>query len=130
MKYTLSMSFLSAFAAVMPAQVLANEACVQLPVSLQTVGVSHISEMAELQRLDEQVESYLVPCMGPVRPENRKAICANGRVVAEQALRVVARIDEAGKKNAFLSNAKMKSYKTGVALLERMKKLSSDKTCV
>lgn len=109
--------------------VFAGDACSHLPSSLQNVGVSYMSQSAELQKLDDQLEAYLQPCLQEVDSVNRKTICANGRVVAEQALRVVARIDEAGKKNAFLSNAKMKSYKTGVALLDHMKKLVADKTC-
>jgi len=106
-----------------------KEVCTQLPASLQTVGVSNIGQTAELQRLDEQLEGYLQPCLVPLSPQNRKNICANGKLVAEQALRVVARIDEAGKKNPVLSNAKMKTYKTGVALLDQMKKHASDKAC-
>jgi len=49
--------------------------------------------------------------------------------LGEQVLRVIGRIDEAGKKNAFLSNVKLKSYKTASGLLDRMKKLSADKVC-
>lgn len=106
------------------------DACTQLPASLQNASVSHISQAAELQKLDEQLDVSLQPCFQPVNADNRKNVCANGRVLAEQVLKVVSRIDEAGKKNAFLSNAKMKSYKTGVALLEHMKKLAADKICL
>lgn len=121
---------LSGVGLVISSSASAADVCAQLPASLQSVGVIHISQAAELQKLDEQLESHLLPCLVPITPDNRKAICAHGRVVAEQALRVVARIDDAGKKNAFLSNAKMKTYKTGVALLDHMKKLFADKTCL
>ena len=107
----------------------ASELCAPLPSSVQNVSVSYISESAELQKLDELLESHLQPCLQPPTPQNTKALCSHGRVLGEQVLRVVGRIDEAGKKNAFLSNVKMKSYKTASALLERMKKLSADKVC-
>jgi hypothetical protein len=67
--------------------------------------------------------------MEPLGPDNTKAICQNGRLVAEQVLRVHARVDAAGKHNAFLNNAKMKSYKTGAALLEQMKALAAGHAC-
>lgn len=109
--------------------VRADAVCAQLPTSLQNASVSYISQSSELQKLDEQLEAYLQPCLQPVSMDNRKAICANGRIVAEQVLRVIGRIDEAGKKNAFLSNVKMKSYKTGEGLLDKMKKQVADKAC-
>jgi hypothetical protein len=107
----------------------AQAVCTQLPTSLQNTSVSYINQSSELQKLDGQLDAHLQSCMGPVTPDNRKAICANGKLVAEQVLRVIARIDEAGRKNAFLSNAKMKSYKSGEALQGQMKKLAADKTC-
>ncbi|MFN5178385.1 hypothetical protein [Limnohabitans sp.] len=103
--------------------------CAPLPVSLQEIGVGFINQNAELQRLDAQLEGYLQPCLQTPDARNTPAICAHGRVVAEQVLRVVARIDAAGKHNAFLANAKMKSYKTGVTLLDRMKRMSADRIC-
>ncbi len=116
------------FFAGLPA-VLAANACVQLPSSLQNVSVNYISQAAELEKLDAQLHAHLQPCLQPIDADNRKAICANARMVAEQALRVMARVDEAGKKNAFLANAKMKSYKTGVAVLDYTKKLAADRAC-
>jgi hypothetical protein len=108
---------------------LADEMCMPLPSAVQSVSVSYISQSSELQKLEEQLDAYLQPCLKPITPANRKTSCANGRVVAEQVLRVIGRIDEAGKKNAFLSNVKMKSYKTAVALQDYMKKAVADKTC-
>lgn len=108
----------------------ANEACSQLPDSLQGVSVSHISRTDELDNLDNRLEAYLQPCLRPVTAENRKAICANGRLVAEQVLRVISRIDQAAKRNDFLSKAKIKSYKAAALLLDRTKQLVTDKTCV
>ena len=110
--------------------VFSRDLCAQLPPSLQNVSVSYISQPSDLHKLDEQLEGHLQPCLAPLNAENRQAICTYGRIAAEQALRVVARIDEAGKKNPHLKNAKMKTYKTGVVLLDQMKKLSADKTCV
>lgn len=107
----------------------AGEVCTPLPSAVQSISVSYISQQSELQKLDEQLDAYLQPCLRPITPENRKTSCANGRVVAEQVLRVIGRIDEAGKKNTFLSNVKMKSYKTSNALLDYMKKAAADKTC-
>lgn len=128
MKSFVRMAVLASGVAACPA--VWADVCTQLPASLQNVSVSQISQAAELQKLDEQLEASLRPCFQPVNAGNRKSVCANGRVLAEQVLMVVSRIDEAGKKNALLSNAKMKSYKTGAALLEHMKKLSADKICV
>ena len=119
--------FFAGFACV--SAVRADAVCAQLPASLQNVSVSSISQSSELQKLDEQLDAHLQPCLQPVSADNRKAICANGRIVAEQVLRVIGRIDEAGKKNAFLSNVKMKSYKTGEGLLGQMKKRVADKAC-
>lgn len=108
----------------------ASELCAPLPASVQNVSVSYISESAELQKLDDLLDSHLQPCLQPPSPQNTKALCSHGRVVGEQVLRVIGRVDEAGKKNAFLSNVKLKSYKTASGLLERMKKLSADKVCL
>lgn len=91
--------------------------------------MSHISEGGELQKLDNQLGAFLQPCLQDLAPQNSKAICANGRVVAEQVLRVVARIDDAGKRNDFLANAKLKSYKTASGLQDRMKKFAADRSC-
>ena len=107
----------------------AADLCAPLPSAVQNVSVSYISEAAELQKLDELLDSHLQPCLQAPTPQNTKALCSHGRVLGEQVLRVIGRIDEAGKKNAFLSNVKMKSYKTASGLLERMKKLSADKVC-
>ena len=107
----------------------ASDQCAPLPSAVQNVSVSYINESTELQKLDELLESHLQPCLQPPTPQNTKALCSHGRVLGEQVLRVIGRIDEAGKKNAFLSNVKMKSYKTASALLERMKKLNADKVC-
>ena len=117
------------FFAVCVASAQAADVCAPLPSSVQNVSVSYISETAELQKLDELLDSHLQPCLQAPTPQNTKALCSHGRVVGEQVLRVIARIDEAGKKNAFLSNVKMKSYKTASGLLERMKKLGADKVC-
>ena len=103
--------------------------CSQLPPSVQSVNVSYIQQASELQKLDDLLDGYLRPCMEPLTAENTKPICRNGRLVAEQVLRVHARVDAAGRHNAFLSNAKMKSYKTGAALLEQMKALASSHAC-
>lgn len=107
----------------------ASELCAPLPAAVQNVSVSYISESSELQKLDDLLDSHLQPCLQPPSPQNTKALCSHGRVLGEQVLRVIGRVDEAGKKNAFLSNVKMKSYKTASGLLERMKKLSLDKVC-
>jgi len=107
----------------------ASDQCAPLPAAVQNVSVSYISEASELQKLDDLLDSHLQPCLQAPTPQNTKALCSHGRVLGEQVLRVIGRIDEAGKKNTFLSNVKMKSYKTASALLERMKKLSADKVC-
>lgn len=107
----------------------AESTCTALPSSVQNISVSYISKADELNKLDETLGNYLQPCMEPVTPSNSKAICSNGRVVAEQVLRVISRVDDAGKHNAFLANAKMKSYKTGSALLDRIKGYAADRTC-
>jgi hypothetical protein len=113
----------------MPQVIHAASLCAPLPAHVQEIGVSHISQGAELQKLDAQLEGFLQPCLETPDNRNTRAICTQGRVVAEQVLRVIARVDAAGKHNAFLANAKLKSYKTGVILLERMKQLSADRTC-
>jgi len=107
----------------------AAQECSQLPSSLQNAGIGQISSVSELQSLDEKLDGYLQPCLQPVGAGNAEAICSNGKLAAEQVLRVVGRIDAAGRHNAVLANARMKSYRTGAALLERMKRLSADRTC-
>ncbi len=109
---------------------LATEICSQLPDSLQKIPVSHISQNSELLSLDNQLNFYLTPCFASVTEQNKKTICANGRLVAEQTLRVVARIDQAGSRNTFLAKAKIRSYANGAALLERMRQLRADGTCM
>ena len=109
---------------------LATENCAQLPDALQTTPVNHISQNSELSSLDNKLDIYLKPCLAPVTEQNKKAICANGKLVAEQALRVVARIDQAGLRNPFLANAKVRSYANGSILLERMKQLRANGTCI
>ena len=109
---------------------LASEICSQLPDALQTIPVNHISQNSELSSLDSKLDFYLKPCLAPVTEQNKKAICANGKLVAEQALRVVARLDQAGSRNPFLANAKVRSYNNGSILLERMKQLRANGTCV
>lgn len=108
---------------------LATENCSQLPDSLQTIAVNHINQNSELNSLDDKLDQYIKPCLATVTEQNKKAICANGRLAAEQALRVIARIDQAGSRNAFLANAKVKSYKTALNLLEHMQKLRANRTC-
>ncbi len=108
---------------------LASETCSQLPDSLRAIPVNHIHENTELSSLDNKLDFYLKPCLVPVTEQNRKAICANGKLVAEQTLRVVARIDQAGTRNPFLANAKMKSYKNASILLDRTKQLMANGTC-
>ena len=109
---------------------LATEICSQLPDSLQKIPVNHISQNSELLSLDNQLDFYLRPCLVPVTEQNKKTICANGKLVAEQALRVVARIDQAGSRNSFLANAKIRSYANGSTLLERMRQLRDNGTCM
>jgi len=109
---------------------LATEMCSQLPDALQTTPVNHISQNTELLSLDNKLDVYLKPCLAPLTEQNKKAICANGKLVAEQTLRVVARIDQAGLRNPFLANAKMRSYANGSTLLERMKQLRANGTCL
>jgi len=109
---------------------LAAENCSQLPDALQTAPVNHISQNSELLSLDNRLDLYLKPCLAPVTEQNKKAICANGKLVAEQTLRVIARIDQAGLRNPFLANAKIRSYANGSHLLDRMKKLRADGTCI
>lgn len=108
----------------------ATESCSQLPDVLQTIPVNHISQNNELLSLDNKLDAFLKPCLAPVTEQNKKAICANGKLLAEQTLRVVARIDQAGLRNPFLANAKIRSYANGAALLERIKKLRTDGTCI
>lgn len=107
----------------------ASELCSQLPDALQTTPVNHISQNNELLSLDNKLDIHLQPCLAKVTEQNKKSICANGRLVAEQALRVVARIDQAGSRNSFLANAKIKSYKTALSLLDRTKQLRANGTC-
>lgn len=109
---------------------LAAENCSQLPDALQTIPVNHISQSSELLSLDNKLDSYLKPCLAPVTEQTKKAICANDKLVAEQTLRVVARIDQAGLRNPFLANAKIKSYKTALILLDRTKQLRANGTCI
>lgn len=109
---------------------LATEICSQLPSSLQTIAVNHISQSSELNSLDDKLDQYIKPCLATVTDQNKKAICSNGRLAAEQALRVIARIDQAGSRNAFLAKAKVKSYKTALNLLEQMQKLRANRTCI
>jgi hypothetical protein len=108
---------------------LATEICSQLPDALQTTPVNHISQNSELLGLDNKLDIYLKPCLAPVTEQNKKAVCANGKLVAEQTLRVVARIDQAGLKNPFLANAKIRSYANASILLDRMKSLRTNGTC-
>ena len=107
----------------------AMEPCVQLPAPLQNLSVAQFTTSAELQSLDEQLEPYMQRCLVPVTAENAKSICTHGRLAAEQALRIIGRIDTAGRHSALLANAKLKSYKLAVALLERSKKLAADHAC-
>ena len=109
---------------------LASEMCSQLPDALQITPVNHISQNSELASLDNKLDVYLKPCLAPVTEQNKRAICANGKLVAEQTLRVVARIDQAGLRNPFLANAKIRSYANGSTLLERMKQLRANGTCL
>jgi hypothetical protein len=109
---------------------LASEICSQLPDALQATPVNHISQNSELSGLDNRLDTYLKPCLAPVTEQNKKSICANGRLVAEQTLRVVARIDQAGLRNPFLANSKVRSYNNGSILLERMKQLRANGTCL
>ena len=118
----------ASMAFILPA--LATEMCSQLPDALQTTPVNHISSNSELLSLDNKLDVFLKPCLSPVTEQNKKAICANGKLVAEQALRVVARIDQAGSRNPFLANAKIRSYANGSILLERMKQLRANGTCI
>jgi hypothetical protein len=114
----------------LPLSALATEMCSQLPDALQTTPVNHISQNSELLSLDNKLDMHLKPCLASVTEQNKKAICANGKLVAEQALRVVARIDQAGLSNSFLANAKIKSYKTALSLLDRTKQLRAKGTCI
>ena len=107
----------------------AAEPCVQLPSNLQSYPVGQISSASELQAFDDQLEPYMQRCLVNVTAENAKAICVQGRLAAEQALRVIGRIDTAGKHSALLAQAKLKSYKSAVSLLEKTKKLSADHIC-
>ena len=114
----------------LPLTALASEHCAQLPDALQSTPVNHISQNSELLSLGNKLDVYLRPCLAPVTEQNKKAICAHGKLVAEQALRVVARIDQAGLRNSFLANAKIRSYANGSTLLERMKQLRANGTCI
>lgn len=109
---------------------LAAENCSQLPDALQTTPVNHIHQSSELLSLDNKLDSYLKPCLAPFTEQNKKAICANGKLVAEQTLRVVARMDQAGLRNPFLANAKIRSYANGSILLERMRQMRASGTCL
>ena len=66
-----------------PLPALATEMCSQLPDALQATPVNHISQNSELSSLDNRLDTYLKPCLAPVTEQNKKSICANGRLVAE-----------------------------------------------
>jgi hypothetical protein len=110
--------------------VMATEICSQLPDVLQATPVNHISQNSELLSLDNKLDFHIKPCHASVTEQNKKAICANGKLLAEQVLRVVARIDQAGSRNSFLANAKIRSYANASNLLERMKQLRANGTCI
>lgn len=129
MKFRIMKDLALAFSVLWCFSATAADLCKQLPSTLQNISVSYISKSSELQNVDDQLSHYLQPCLASLDSANTKAICSNAKLAAEQALRVIARVDAAGKHNAFLNNAKMKSYKEGVSLLERMKSLVADHSC-
>ena len=133
MKFTRCFAALLMFGLLGPLGLAAAQAsglCTQLPLSLQNIAVNGITNAEQLQKVDEQLDAYLQACLEQPNAKNTRSICDNARVVAEQVLRVIGRMDTAGKHNAFLSNAKPKSYKTAIALLEKRKKLTTDHVCL
>ena len=129
MKFSATTFMLTA-SMLIPLTTLADESCNQLPDALQKIPVTHISQNNELSSLDNKLDSYLKPCLAQVTEQNKKSICTNGKLVAEQTLRVVARIDQAGLRNSFLANSKIRSYANGSILLERIKQLRANGTCI
>ena len=107
----------------------ANGLCEQVPTKVQNINVSYIDQRDALQDLDDQLLDIVNACLDISSPERKQAACKNGRVAAEQVLRVIGRIDQAAKHNDFLKTAKLKSYKLSVQLLERSREMERQPDC-
>lgn len=107
----------------------ANGLCEPVPTKVQNINVSYIDQRDALQDLDDQLLDIVNACLDISSPERKQAACKNGRVAAEQVLRVIGRIDQAAKHNDFLKTAKLKSYKLSVQLLERSREMERQPDC-
>ncbi|MEY2659203.1 MAG: hypothetical protein RLZZ123_375 [Pseudomonadota bacterium] len=107
----------------------ANGLCETVPAKVQNINVSYIDQRDALQELDDQLLDIVNACLDISSPERKQAACKNGRVAAEQVLRVIGRIDQAAKHNDFLKTAKLKSYKLSVQLLERSREMERQPDC-
>ena len=107
----------------------AETVCQWVPVKIQNINVSYIDQREALQDLDEQLIDIVQACLDISTPDKKRVACEKGRVVAEQVLRIIGRIDQAAKQNDFLKTAKLKSYKLSVALLERSREMEKGPDC-
>ena len=107
----------------------ASGLCEPVPTKVQNINVSYIDQRDALQDLDDQLLDIVNACLDISSPERKQAACKNGRVAAEQVLRVIGRIDQAAKHNDFLKTAKLKSYKLSVQLLERSREMERQPDC-
>ncbi len=107
----------------------ADPVCQWVPAKVQNINVSYIDQREALQDLDDQLIDIVQACLDISTPDKKKLACEKGRVVAEQVLRIIGRIDQAAKHNDFLKTAKLKSYKLSVGLLERSKEMEKGPEC-
>jgi hypothetical protein len=107
----------------------ASSLCEPVPAKVQNINVSYIDHRDALQELDDQLIEIVNACMDISTPDKKAAACKNGRLAAEQVLRVIGRMDQAAKHNDFLKNAKLKSYKLSVQLLDRSKDMERGPDC-
>ena len=107
----------------------ASGLCEPVPAKVQNINVSYIDHRDALQELDDQLIEIVNACMDISTPDKKAAACKNGRLAAEQVLRVIGRMDQAAKHNDFLKNAKLKSYKLSVQLLDRSKDMERGPEC-
>lgn len=103
--------------------------CASLPDNLSNVPVANISSLSELNRIDDRLVDALSPCLSPASADAIKAVCSFGEIAAQQTLRIVARIDTAGKRNEVLKNAKLKAYAFANRLLDDVERLRERKQC-
>ena len=107
----------------------ATALCEPVPAKVQNINVSYIEDRNVLQELDDQLIEIVNTCLDIGSAEQKMAACKNGRVTAEQVLRIIGRIDQAAKHNHFLKTAKLKSYKLSVQLLDRSKEMERGPEC-